>query len=134
MKKVLLSIVVFFVLLVLAAGFTSCSKNAPTPKVESITNRPVMLEYRINNVSANVTYRYTTIENGVQVTVEKQLLRTEESIFVEFPHNKTATIEAWNSDGLRTEIILEIFVEGQVIASGSLNHTSGISKAEGLVY
>ena len=133
MKKVLLSIVVFFVLLVLAAGFTSCSKEAPAVKAQSITNRPVMLEYRITNESGNVGIRYTTYENGVKTVVESEVNRMDESIFLEYPHNATSTIESWNMDGLHNEIILEIFVEGQVIASGSLNYNTNSSKAEGLV-
>ena len=142
MKKVLVSIVVFFILLVLAAGFTSCTKTAPTPSLQStkvknaslsITQVPV--EYKITNETANITVRYAEPDaNGDMVIVEKIVLRTVESFNIVCKSGSLASIQAWNTEGERKEITVEIFVNGEIFTSGSLNHLSGIAEASGLVY
>ncbi|MCC7302417.1 MAG: hypothetical protein IT233_07240 [Bacteroidia bacterium] len=133
MKKVLVSILVFFVLLVLAAGFTSCEKNSPAPQ-NSITQTPVntspaLVKYSVYGESADLTVRYTVFENGMLTVVEKYVLRADEKFEVEIPRNNQVSIEAWNTKGERKEIVLEIHSDGVIQTSASLNFNTGVAAA-----
>lgn len=137
MKKVLVSILLFFVLLVLAAGFTSCEKKAPAPVNPSnatVNTTPAQVKYKITAEGSNLTVRYTAFENGMMTTVEKFILRSEDKIELEIPRNNQVSFEAWNTDGDRKDITIEIYSDGVVLTSASLNYNTGIATASAYIY
>lgn len=137
MKKVLLSILLFFVLLVLAAGFTSCEKTSPAPvnpATPVVNNTPAQVQYRIMAEGSNLTIRYTAFENGMMTTVEKFILRTEDKVFVDIPRNNQVSFQAWNTDGDRKDISIEIYSDGVIQTSASLNYNTGIATASAYIY
>jgi hypothetical protein len=131
MKKLLVPNFVLFVFLIVTAGFTSCSKKQDEVPQVNVSN--INVEYRITSASGKVTARFLVPQTGTNTLVvkEQEFDKAVSSItFTTVPAN-LLSIEAWNTLNTRDEITLEIFANGNLIAQGSMNMTSGMAKASG---
>lgn len=130
MKKILLSVPFLFVLIV-AVGLTSCSRKKDEVPQVTITN--INVEYRITSASGKVTARFLAPQTNSGTLVEKEQEFNKSVCSISFTTNSGnfLSIEAWNTLHTRDEIVLEIFANGNLIAQGSMNQTSGVAKASG---
>ncbi len=100
-----------------AVVFTSCKKNE-TPQPNSGTMMSYNVEYRIENNSGNVQADYVTYQNGTYSNVHEVLNRNNESISFTGKAGINLSLSAYNSTPSAQEVIVQIFVNGRLVASG----------------
>jgi hypothetical protein len=131
------SIVPFLSLVVLSFSFVSCEKEKIAPVVNH--NHPaktVSVEYRITSLTGDITVNYLAPCQGLTGLnpVETQINKTTHTITFDCYTGTFLSIEAWNNDYSKNEIILEIFVDGEIFQTGTLNHNLNKAVASGTYY
>ena len=116
--------------------FASCSKQpVQNPGTGNNTQHEVNIEYRITNISGNVSIEYIAPLQGAGVlgTCTAVINKTYETISFTAKNGQVYSIEARNTNPSTQDITVDIYVDGQLFKSGSLNHTTMTASASGRV-
>lgn len=128
MKKAILvlTVITSFVL-------TSCQKENVAPNTNPAVQHNVNVEYRVYCESANITLEMLAPKSGVNglqsqtVTVN----RNDYSFTFSTPNNTFLSLKAWNTNPSFKEITVEIYVNGTLYKSGTLDHSTSTASASG---
>ncbi|HEY6162902.1 MAG TPA: hypothetical protein VI112_16855 [Bacteroidia bacterium] len=121
----------------IALLFTACTKqnmcgngtgSNPSP-------RDIQVEYRITDASANVEIEYSFPKVGTQTlfTQKEVINKTYKSIAFTFKSNNFYSITARNVDPSTSNITVDIYIDGQLFKTGSLDHVTLTASASGKV-
>lgn len=114
--------------------FASCEKKANDIKPCTSTSKDVTIEYRITDESSNVQVELIAPDAAQHLTTLTQTInKTYTAIqFVAKNHN-TFSIKAWNTDPSWKNINVDIYVDGRLVKSGTLDHTTATASASAIV-
>ena len=113
---------------------SSCTKKKVTPTTGTTVARTIAVEYRITSTSADVNVEYIAPNTtGVLIMTTAHITRPTETISFTSTSRNTFTINAKNANMSTQDITVEIFVDGALFKSGSLNHKTLTASASGLV-
>ena len=129
MKKTLftLSVITAFVL-------TSCKKEVITPgNTNPVAPQTISVEYRVYNETANITLEMLAPKSGMNglQTQTVTVNRNDYSFSFSTPNNTFLSLKAWNTNPSTKDITVEIYVNGNLFKSGTLDHTSATASASG---
>ena len=116
--------------------FASCSKQPVTnPATGNNTQHDVNIEYRITDISGNVSVEYIAPQQGTNALITQTAVinKTYETISFTAKNEQVFSIEAKNTNPSTQDITVDIYVDGQLFKSGSLNHTTMTASASGRV-
>jgi hypothetical protein len=122
-----------------ALFFASCTKQNMTGNGvgagSNSAQRDIQVEYRITDVSANVEIEYSFPKTGTQqlFTKKEVLNKTYTSIAFTYKSNNFYSITARNVDPSLNNITVDIYIDGQLFKTGTLDHTTLTASASGKV-
>jgi hypothetical protein len=122
---------------ILAVVFVSCTKkeaNGPSAPVVS-TQRAIQVEYRITDVSGNVSITYIAPQSGSNTltTQTAVISKTYSVISFSSKSNNFFSISARNVNVSTQDVTVDIYVDGVLFKSGSLDHATMTASASGKV-
>jgi hypothetical protein len=123
------------ILIMLAAfSFASCEKETNDDHLNSNASTDVTIEYRITDESSNIQVEMIAPDAAQHLTTVKQTItKTYTSVqFVAKNHN-TFSIKAWNTDPSWKNINVDIYVNGHLVRSGTLDHATATASASAFV-
>ena len=129
MKKTLfaLSVITTFV-------FTSCQKEAVNPgNTNATAPHTISVEYRVHNETANVTLEMLAPKSGIN-SLQTQTVtvnHNDYSLTFSTPNNTFLSLKAWNTNPSTKDITVEIYVNGNLFKSGTLDHTTASASVSG---
>jgi hypothetical protein len=129
MKK--LAIVLAFTSLL----FASCTKKeSPVSSSTTCVDRAISVEYRITSVSANVSIDYIAPTTNGSLAMQSGIINKTYSV-IQFNSrsNNFFSIAAKNVNVSTQDITVDIYVDGILFKSGSLDHTTMTAAASGKV-
>lgn len=109
----------------------SCEKEEVTPITPGGNTSTVHVEYRVLAVSGNVTVYQDVPVTGQNTLGEEKVdvHRAEYSFAFDVTSGTTVNIKAANANPGPEEVIAEIYVNGQLVASGSANSPGAYATA-----
>jgi hypothetical protein len=118
--------------------FASCTKNQSADNgshTSTTVQRDINVEYRITNVSANVSIEYIAPANGTaNLTTQTMVIsKTYSAIQFASKSNNFFSIAAKNMNMSTQDITVDIYVDGVLFKSGSLDHLTMTALASGKV-
>ena len=130
MKKTAL----FLALSVLFLASCTKEKKNPSNNNGSSTQRDINVEYRITSASGDLTVDYTAPNtSGVMITNNTVVNKTYVTIPFSAKSQNVFTINAKNANMSFQSITVDIYVDGQLFQSGSLDHATLTASASGRV-
>lgn len=121
-------------------GFTAFAAVSCTKKYEANCScspaaaaRDITVEYRITDASASVLAEYLAPGPSGLVSKTETINKTSASIQFTYKSNNFYSITARNSDPSTQNITVDIYVDGQLFKSGSLDHLTLTASASGKV-
>ena len=115
----------------------SCTKEKSSPSTTTggtVAQRTINVEYRITSVSGDLTVDYTAPNtSGVMVTNYTTVSKTYVTIPFSGKSQNVFTINAKNANMSLQNITVDIYVDGQLFKSGSLDHATLTASASGRV-
>lgn len=118
----------FASLLILALTITSCQKETTPAVIAAAQVKTYQIEMVVYAMSSDVTIKYTQPDGEklpiVTVTSKRKVNRFE----FEAKSKMNLTIEAFNTNPAKDEIIIELFVDGKFTKSTSVNAIGAIAQ------
>jgi hypothetical protein len=132
MKK----IIAFSLILTILSLFSCNKKNnnvAPANNTPAgTTDSPINIQYRVTAASGNFNVTYTCLEDDKVVTKTMSVKKINFTYSFGWTTNKTLGIKASNESPSAKEVLVEIYVNGNLFKSASANTPGGVAIAEGI--
>ena len=117
-----------------SVALTSCQKEVIQPaNPNPIVAQDINVEYRVYCESANVTLEILTPKQG-QTNLETETVninRNDYSFSFTTQNNTFLSMKAWNTNPGMKEITVEIYVNGNLFKSATLDHTTSTASVSG---
>lgn len=128
--------IISLALILSIVSFGSCKKKtnvAPEASSTTTTANPdkITVQYRVSSTSAQVNVQYVTVEDGVAKTVTTKVKRYTFSYSFEWTKKQKLSISAYNTTPSSKEVVVEIYVNGELFKSGQANAPGAVAAAEG---
>src|SRR5687767_7960083 len=123
---------VAFLILLAATVLTSCQKEVIAP-ADPVILQDITVEYRVHSESGNVQVEMLIPKQGSSA-LETQALnvnRADYSYQFTTKSNVFLSLKSWNTNPSWKEITVEIFVNGNLFQSATLDHTTATASASG---
>jgi hypothetical protein len=130
--------IITLALLLSLVSFSSCSKKknvAPettTTTTNTTDNTKINVQYRVSSSSGQIKVQYTTVEDGVIKTNEAEVNRYTFSYSFDWTTKQKLSVSAYNSNPSNKEVVVEIYVNGELFKSGKANAAGAVASAEGV--
>ncbi|MEW6468416.1 MAG: hypothetical protein AB1458_05795 [Bacteroidota bacterium] len=114
--------------------FSACEKEEIQPCIPAqAAAQDITVEYRVNNTSSDVQVELLVPNQGGTGLESKtlQVNRTDYSFQFAWKSNSLLSVKAWNSNPSWKDITVEIYVNGDLFQSGTLDHTTAVASASG---
>ena len=132
MKK----IIAFSLILTIFSLFSCNKKNnnvAPeTTTTTEATDAPINIQYRVTAASSNFNVEYTYLDDDKVTTKTISVKKMNFTYSFGWTTNKTLSIKASNESPSGKEVLVEIYVNGELFKSGLANTPGGVAHAEGI--
>lgn len=120
--------------LAVTAGFTACSKEElPAPATSTpVPATAIQVEYKIRGFSGSIDIEYIKADaNGMPVTVKETSNRNEINVPFSWKSGSYLFVKASNAVPSHDEVIVELYVNGELKKSASANNPGAVAIAEG---
>ncbi len=130
MKRIFAATLFFTV----TAGFTACSKEElPAPATTTtVPATAIQVEYKVRGFSGNLSIEYIKAgANGMPVTVKETSNRNEINVPFSWTSGSYLFVKASNTVPSHDEVVVELYVNGELKKSASANNPGASAIAEG---
>lgn len=132
--------IISLALILTIVSFSSCSKKknvAPATTTGSTStiadNEKINVQYRVTSSSGQINVEYITVEDGVAKTNTTKVNRYTFSYSFDWTKHKKLYVSASNTTPSSKEVVVEIYVNGELFRSGKANAAGAVASAEGTV-
>lgn len=130
MKRILAAVLFFTVI----TGFTACQKEE-IPAPAGTTSTPaadMQVEYKIRGNSGSLDIEYIRADaTGLPATVKETISRNETSVTFTWKSGNYLFVKASNTTPSHDEVIVELYVNGELKKAASANNPGATAVAEG---
>jgi hypothetical protein len=130
--------IITLALLLTVITFGSCSKKknvAPettTSTSTTTTDNKINVQYRVTSTTGQINVEYTTVVDGTVTTVKTQVSRYTFSYTFDWTKGQKLSVSAYNSTPANKEVVVEIYVNGELFKSGKADLAGTVASAEGV--